>query len=359
MAMLGKRLLAATAASLLGLGWFLGTGAGDETAPVQQEAKPVVAVSVAPVSNAGAIRLAGEIRAKRQARLSFTVAGRIEGRAVSAGDAVSAGEVLAVLDPVPFELQVTQAEAAVRELDAHLGQAKRELMRNEALQNREAVSLERLDAVRSAAAAYDAAREQASSRLAEARRAQAEAVLAAPFDGVVTSVALESGEYAQPGQEVLALSSRDTLEFHAGVPEHLLGTLRPGQAVELLLPLVGTRLGGQVKQIGYAADGRRLYPVTVVLAPDQAAIPGMAAELLLPRVAGAALSLPLAAVRDPVGAGPVVWVVRDGRAEAVAVTVHALQGGWVQADAPLAPGEEVILAGHGGLVPGAAVEVVR
>lgn len=327
--------------------------------PAGMPSKRVLTAAAETASHVGQIHLSGELRARHQARLSFTVAGRIAQRPIAAGAAFDQGALLAALDPAPFDHRVAETRAAAQELQARLALARRELARLEGLRAAEAVSLDRLDAARSGVATLVAGHEQASVALAEARRARAEAELRAPFAGVVTAVLLEPQEYAQPGLPVVAIASRDALELHAEVPEALLAALPPGQAVEVVLPLAGRRLAGRVERLGLAAAGGRLFPVIVALEPDAAALPGMTAELLIPAAAPPALALPLAAVIDPAGGRPYVWAVRDGRVEAVALTVQGLHGDRVLADAALVPGEAVVVAGHGSLSAGSPVEIVR
>jgi multidrug efflux pump subunit AcrA (membrane-fusion protein) len=66
----------------------------------------------------------GEVVPAQEARLSFTVAGRVETVTVAEGDTTAAGEVLATLEKALLEAQVGQAEAAVAAAQAQLAVVK-------------------------------------------------------------------------------------------------------------------------------------------------------------------------------------------------------------------------------------------
>ena len=66
----------------------------------------------------------GNVAASRQMALAFESSGRILEVAVSPGQLVQAGEVLAVLDKAPLELRVRQASAGVASAEARLRQAQ-------------------------------------------------------------------------------------------------------------------------------------------------------------------------------------------------------------------------------------------
>jgi multidrug efflux pump subunit AcrA (membrane-fusion protein) len=77
--------------------------------------------------------------------------------------------------------------------------------------------------------------------------------------------------------------------------------------------------------------------------------------VLVEREPKGALSLPLTAVLNPGGERPQVFVVRDGRAHAVAVEVATLSGARVTVAGALSPGDRVVVAGVSRLIDGDAV----
>ena len=101
--------------------------------------------------------------------ITMPVAGRIERIALEPGDPVKAGQELVAYDRVPFETAVTEAAAAVEELDASLAVKKDNRLEETALvQSKSAVDA-MSEAVKAASAEIDADRarsERASKELA-------------------------------------------------------------------------------------------------------------------------------------------------------------------------------------------------
>jgi hypothetical protein len=102
--------------------------------------------------------------------------------------------------------------------------------------------------------------------------------------------------------------------------------------------------------------------VLVALPSHDALVPGVSAEIAFQRAPRGELSVPLAAVVNPGGARPAVFVAEDGRARRVAVEVMGVRGervavrGSLDGEA-LADGDLVITAGLSALIDGDAVMV--
>ncbi|GIU86476.1 MAG: hypothetical protein KatS3mg009_0991 [Acidimicrobiia bacterium] len=127
------------------------------------------------------VSASGTVAYAEQEDLSFTASGTVTAVHVAAGQAVTAGTVLAELDSPELHAAVVEAEAAVAEAQATLADDEDA-----------GASSARLAADRSALAA-------AQDRLADARDALAGTRLVAPFDGTVASVDLTVGEVLGTG----------------------------------------------------------------------------------------------------------------------------------------------------------------
>ena len=71
------------------------------------------------------------------------------------------------------------------------------------------------------------------------------------------------------------------------------------------------------------------------------------------------MAVPLGAVLDPGTGQPRVFVISEGKAKPVFVTVGQLFGDLVEIDGPISPGDEVVVTGLSSLTPGQRVEVLR
>ncbi|HXZ60491.1 MAG TPA: secretion protein HlyD [Steroidobacteraceae bacterium] len=221
----------------------------------------------------------------REVTIGFRVAGRVEKLDVDEGDAVTAGEEIARLDPVPLELEANEARAnaaslgrrldllqkgyrseligqgraTVAEQEAALTQAEQNLVRQEQLKGTGAVAQrvydDALAARDEARARLKSAREnlaqleygyqhqevaegEANHQRALAASAQAEqrlkdTVLFAPADGVVLTRAVERGAILAAGTPVFTISLRAPVWAVIYVDEGNLGRVAPGQSVLL------------------------------------------------------------------------------------------------------------------------------
>lgn len=187
----------------------------------------------------------GETRVRHRYVLGAPVAGRLERIALDEGDAVTAGQVVARLDPVPLdprareqaEARLAAAQAAKREAEsrvarerAALAEARRQLARAERLGAEKIVPAEELDAARTAArtaesdlksasfharaAAWDV--ESARAALLESRpgsAASGKAIqLHSPVAGSVLRVCEECEKVVPAGAELIELGDPRDLE---------------------------------------------------------------------------------------------------------------------------------------------------
>ncbi len=311
-------------------------------------------------SERSGIRLAGVARAAQQARLAFVLPGRLAGRTVEVGDRVQGGQVLAALDSSEFQLAEAAAESVLAELEVRLDQARRDEARVARLKAAKAATTEEVELAATSTRVLEASKRSAEIRLAEAQRLITESRLMAPFDGTITSVNLEPGEWAGSGKTVVELAGENDLEVEVEAPETVFARLAQDQEVVVKLSLRGAETTGRVSSQARAAGGPgRLFPVVVSLAPHPELVPGTTVEVLLEVEEKESLSLALEAVLNPGSSRPSVFRVEDGRAEQVFVELGRLDGGRVAVVADLDVGDAVVVAGHTALANGDLVEVRR
>jgi RND family efflux transporter MFP subunit len=333
---------------------------GDSSSPSRDPGLRTVRVdTVDQTRDTRDVRLPGITRAAQRAALAFTVPARVAERPVEIGDRVRTGQVLARLDASEFTLANRGAEAALAELDARLDQARREEARVERLAAARAATAEELEKAQSGTSALVAARDAAASRVDETRRLLSETVLRAPFDGTVTRVKVEPGEWASPGATVIELSGTGVVEVRVEVPESLRGSIAVSTPARVALPMSGRTVVARVTSVSEAAAGAgSLFPVIVAVEPDAGVVSGMTAEVVLSLSSAASLTVPLASVLDSGSSRPAVFRIDGGNATRVAIRPGRLVGDRLTVTADgLEEGDLVAIAGHTALVDGDRVEV--
>ena len=332
----------------------------ENQAPVSDRVS-VRATAVQTVDSFPDYYFAGTTRVRQRATLSFQLSGTLAERHVEIGDPVDANQLLARLHNPQLAPARDAAQARLAQLSSDHSQAKRELQRSDALHSRGIVAIQDLEQQQARLESLQAALDNAKAELSQAEDMLVESELRAPFAGTIENVLLEPGEYLQPGQAVMRMSSDDGLEVEVNLPPHLIGNLHIGQTVNVRRSLDGRRLSGQVLELGQSNTRSSLYPLVVSM-DDPHLRTGEAVEVSINQSQGNALALPITAIMRSAG-GLSVFRLTDGRAERVPVTVSQIQGELaILASTPdtetLAAGDAVVYAGLTRLTDGDLVEVL-
>jgi RND family efflux transporter MFP subunit len=185
------------------------------------------------------------------------------------------------------------------------------------------------------------------------------AEIRAPFAGIVTEKKVEQGQMATPGTPLLTIEQASGFRLEASVEESLLGSVRRGQSVSVVLDAVGQTLDGRVDEVVPVVDpASRTFLVKVAIPSKPGVRSGVYGRLLIPRGSQEALVVPKDAVVER-GQLHSVFVAENGIARSRMVTVGRRQQGNVQILSGLQPGEKVVHPRPAGLQDGSKVEVRR
>jgi membrane fusion protein, multidrug efflux system len=330
------------------LGVTLSAWAGD--APAAAAARPQM-LATAPVTSsvrADSSGFDGEVKAVRQTAIAAQVAGAVVALDVRAGDAVKAGQILLRLDARAAAQTAAAGAAQMQAALAAQEAASKDFERQKQLFRQSYISQAALDRAESQ---YKATHAQAAAQGAAAGAALTQSgfyVVKAPYEGVVSDVAIVLGDMAMPGRPLLTVYDPRSLRVSVAVPQSAAARWTPGQAMQVELP--GTAAG-------------RITPVRAQVLPtvDPAThtlelwldlpaglpgvTPGMFARAWLP-VAGSAdarLFVPARAVVRRAELSGVYVLGPDGRALLRQVRLGRLQEDTVEVLTGVSAGERVVL----------------
>ncbi len=364
--------------------------------------KTVTPVRVIPVNvyqPKGGGRYSASIVPGRQVSLGFRVSGivtgiyTLSGRGLVPGDIVQAGAVLAHLREEDYrnttnqaQSQLDAAQEAQRSAQAQLAQARASRAKAEAdfaraqtLMASQSLTRPEYDSAKAqldvTGAQVDAARAQidsaaaqvrtAEASIANARLAQRDTALTAPFTASVVQRNVELGMLAGPSQVAYTLADISSVKAAFGVPDNVMVQLKPGKTIAVAVEaLPETEFQGVVTGVAHVADPEtRLFQVEVTLAnPKLALKPGMIASLTLGDEAASAPVpvVPLSAVvRDHTNPSDfAVMVVENKVAKARRVSLGQTFGDVLAVTSGVKPGELVIRAGATMIADGEVVEVM-
>ncbi|MCU0649392.1 MAG: efflux RND transporter periplasmic adaptor subunit [Gemmatimonadaceae bacterium] len=332
--------------------------ASGAASPQRSLALPVVATAARDGDLVLSVTTTGQVRSDAQVALKAEVSGTVAQVLVRPGQRVSKGQPLVRLDRYPFELAEREAKTALDEAQQRFD----ETVVPDSVVTGKGPTPE----IRRALLLKHGV-ESARVKLERARWEMQRAVITSPVSGTVERVDVAPGERLSAGQGIATVVDLVNLRIEAAVLEHDLPLVRaggvatvtsagaPGRAitgrVEALLPLVDstTRAGRAI--IGLRGDG--------VLRPGMYADVKLEATRLTDR-----RLVPATAVIERDGR-PLVFVVREGRAQWVYIVPGRTNGvdTEVLADSssgqiPVNAGDEVITDGHLTLTHDAPVRVV-
>lgn len=292
----------------------------------------------------------GTLEAALDPKIGAEVAGRIAKVYARAGQAVKAGQVLAVIDSGDVALQYRADEAEARRL--------------ELLAERQLALVEKGFLSQTAGENATAQRDVARARADISRRSVGKTQLRAPFDGTVENQLVAAGDYVKVGDPLFQFVSNRRLRAHLPFPESAAPRLARGQTVRLTAPQApGRTFEAQITDIRpIVAESSRALDVIVDLdnADGLLKAGGSVNAAVLIAAKEAALVVPeQSVVLRP--AGKVVYAVveEDGqkKAQQRVVQAGAKKGGVIEILAGLQEGETVVEDGAGFLTNGAAVAI--
>lgn len=320
----------------------------------------------------------GTLQPTNQVDIGSEVSGIIDRVLVDFNDPVTVGQVLAELDTQTLEARVASARASLAVSEASLVQAEATVTETQAkaARSRELAkqniasqqSLETDDAAaKRAVAAVASAKAQVTSAqaaLKEAETALSKAVIRAPIDGMVIAREVDPGQTVAAAFQtpVLFKVAEDLrrMELHLDVDESDIGEVRAGQRATFRVDAYpGRAFEAEITSVRF--DPREVNNVVTyetvlsVANPDLLLRPGMTATadilveqkndvLLVPNRALRFLPPEQAEHAEKPSSGSRVWILRDGAAAAVAVSIGLTNGDFTEIEpGALDAGAQVIV----------------
>ena len=140
------------------------------------------------------VSLAGTVESQVQVDLGFRIGGRLLERLVNVGDAVTAGQPLARLDPTDEENGLRAAEANLAAAEAQLSEARANYDRQRQLYDRGFLARAGLERAEAALTTATSMADAAAAQYGIAKRRLNDTALYADAPGVVTAIGAEPGE---------------------------------------------------------------------------------------------------------------------------------------------------------------------
>ncbi|PIE20690.1 MAG: hypothetical protein CSA61_00560 [Neptuniibacter caesariensis] len=291
---------------------------------------------------------------EHHAPLSFQVGGVVERIAVTVGDELKKGQVLATLECRDYELAQMQAQSSLKALRAQALLARQQLSRAEQLLQRKNASRDLRDQRRAELDSLIARQQGAEVRVQEAELAVERCALKAPFSGVVTDLMLSPGALAAPGSVLVKVLQTGAQEVNAELSAMQLQSVKSGSRV--YYEYAGVRYPVALRTVLPLIDSRARTQSVRFSFVDKPALTGSSGRVFWQAPAG---RLPVKYIISRQGQLGVMQFI-DGKAKFVALPSAVEGQAAVVSDASVLNGSSnIIIEGQHAVAGGDDVEAVN
>ncbi|WP_246504793.1 efflux RND transporter periplasmic adaptor subunit [Microvirga antarctica] len=324
--------------------------------------RPVHVLVVKPGTIDNDVVFSGDIQAQNEVAFSFRIGGKLLDRPLNVGDHVSAGQILARLDPQTEANDVRAAEATEAAARGQVTKARNAFSRQEELMAQGFTTRPLFDQAQQALRTAQAQLDDAEARSETARDRLGFTELRADAEGIVTARGAEPGEVVRPGQMILQVARANGRDAVFDVPAAMLRSTPRDPIVRVALasdPAVMAT--GRLREVATQADpATRTFRVRVGLdLPPREMALGASVVGRMALDSATVISVPASALTAS-GQDPAIWVVDPVTMGVSLRPVVVLRYGPsdVTISEGLKPGETVVVAGSQALHPGQVVKVL-
>ena len=290
------------------------------------------------------VTLTGTLVADRESNVAADVTGKVLEAPVDRGTVVKAGAVLAILDKRSASISSREAAANVDLAREQAEAARLDCARADDLLQSGAIGKAEYDRTKSRCQSTQLSVDAASVRREAALKTLGDAVIRAPFAGVVSERLVDVGEYVEARTAVVQLVSIDPLRLRLNVPEQLVGQVQQGMPVELQVSAIpDTWFAGSIRYLSASLreQTRDLLVEAVIPNPEHKLRPGMfaVARLIMPKAPTTVV--PEASLRFD-GELARLFVARQGHLEERIVELGTHDANLVEIRKGVASGEAVV-----------------
>jgi membrane fusion protein, multidrug efflux system len=304
----------------------------------------------------------GSLRPNEEVVVSSEVDGILTALKVDEGSIVSQGMLLAQINETDYRLEVSRAEAALRQAVATLENAKVEYGRKEALYKEELVTRQQFDdiVVRRSLAEGDMDRAKSALDLAKVKLTKAR--IHAPMAGAIREKKVTAGDYVRNGTPLLYLTQNNPIKLSFTVTEKDVARLKIGQECTFKVDSFPEReFKGNLRVIypNLEERTRTLQSEALVMNPGMLLKPGLFARVTLyTGPAEEKVIVPITALLYENNKVK-IFVIEGDKAKERFVRIGSKYGEMIEIVEGLKGGEQLVVVGQNNLAEGVKVHVAR
>jgi RND family efflux transporter MFP subunit len=183
-----------------------------EKAEIIEVVRPIKTMTVSEQAAEQIRKFSGLVAAVDSSDLSFQVAGQVASVKVDIGDHVKKEQVLAALDPEPYQLEVDAITAELVKARDQVAESKSQYERHKRIYEQGAGAKSYLDVAEYSYKAAQSAVNFQMARLDLANRNLRKTKLLSPYDGTIAWRSVQLHKEVQVGQKVFEINAKVTAE---------------------------------------------------------------------------------------------------------------------------------------------------
>lgn len=308
------------------------------------------------------LQLSGNVKAKNDAQLTSLESGVVREIKVDAGDTVSVGQVLIVLDDSLAVIELEQAKALYQSAQVTYQEDLRLYNEIIDLTKQQVVAKTQLAQRKASLANSKALRAQAKAKVRLQQEIVERHTLRAPFSGIIAARDVDVGEWVSQQSNVLQLVSDEALRVFVDIPQEYFNQINSNNNVDVLVipdssPDQPINLSVS-RFIGVSNQVSRTFVARIDLPNDTAMVPGMSAKvkLILPHANVSQATLPKSALKRHPDGSYSVYAVENKKVKRF--SVNLLRTSFNQVIVQGVPHDTaVIISGNDLLIDGTSVNV--
>lgn len=304
----------------------------------------------------------GTLKPGEEVIVSSQIDGILRELRVQEGSTVSKGMLLARIDDTDYRLELSRAEAAMRQMEASLSNLKVEFERKDALHKEGLVSRQQFDDIVMRRLLAEGEVERAKGALDLAREKLTKTKIHAPMAGAVKEKKVTPGDYIRNGTPLLYLTLNNPVKLNFTVTEKDVARLKIGQECLFRVDAFPDReFKGKLNVIypNLEERTRSLQLEALVPNPGMLLKPGLFAHVTL--YTGNAVDKAVVPITALLYENNKVktFVVEGDKAKERFVRIGGKYGEYMEIVEGLNGGEQLVVVGQNNLAEGVKVNVAR
>jgi membrane fusion protein (multidrug efflux system) len=304
----------------------------------------------------------GTLKADEEVAVSSEVDGIVRQIGVDEGSPVNKGTLLVEINEIDYILDWKRSEAALKQAEANLANAKAEYKRKNTLYQEELITRQQFDDITTKIALAEAEMDRAKATLSISKEKLTRTKVYSPLNGAVKEKRVSVGDYVRNGTPLLQLITINPLKLNFTISEKDAASIKIGQEVAFSVDSYADKqFKGRVSLLypNVEEKTRTLQAEALVPNADHLLKPGYFARTLIYTAAPREVVLaPITALLYD-NAVIRIFVVDGDKARERVIKIGGKYGEFVEVLEGLKEMEQIVVIGQNNLSEGVKVNVAR